>query len=183
MPEMPPSPRSPAHDRIRAAITAGPLAERWRALSEPGAARCLELGPGLFDPSLPEAGFDLVRSVLFLCSTPDLGSALRRVRELLAPGGRVVFVEHTAAPGGWGRLQRLVDPVWSRFAGGCHLERDSVSAMRSVELMVSDYDRIPFRVVPGLIDSVTMGTATQRGAPPIVPPGTYPRRRPRGAAA
>jgi SAM-dependent methyltransferase len=59
-----------------------------------------------------------------LCSIPDPASALREMRRVLKPQGRMIFIEHGLAPDAsvraWqGRLQ----PIWGKFAGGCHLNR------------------------------------------------------------
>lgn len=137
---------------------------------------------GIEDADLPEAGFDAIVCTLVLCTVPDLPAAVRRIRQLLAPGGRVLFIEHTAAPGGWGIVQWLLDPLWHRVVPGCHLHRDPTSAFRDAGMMVADYDRTPLRMVPGLIDSLVVGKASERTAPLLVPPGTYPRRRTAGQA-
>jgi SAM-dependent methyltransferase len=139
------------------------------------------VGSGIDDADLPDASFDTVVCTLVLCTVPDLASAARRIRGLLAPGGRVLFIEHAAAPGGWGIVQRLLDPLWHRVIPGCHLHRDPTSALRDAGLMVSDYDRTPLRMIPGLIDSLVVGTAMERTAPLLVPAGTYPLGRRAGS--
>lgn len=69
-------------------------------------------------------GFDTVVLTYTLCSIPDPARALAEVRRALAPGGKLVLSEHGQAPDraplAW---QRRLDPVWSRLAGGCHLDR------------------------------------------------------------
>ena len=42
-----------------------------------------------------------------------------------APGGRLLFCEHGAAPDAdVRRWQDRLDGLWGRFAGGCHLNRE-----------------------------------------------------------
>ena len=59
-----------------------------------------------------------------LCSIPDAGAALAEMRRVLKPGGRYLFIEHGRAPiESTARWQDRLDPYWSRFADGCHMNR------------------------------------------------------------
>jgi SAM-dependent methyltransferase len=59
-----------------------------------------------------------------LCSIPDPAAALGELRRVLAPDGRLLFVEHGLAPSpGLARWQHGLTPVWRRLTGGCHLDR------------------------------------------------------------
>lgn len=67
--------------------------------------------------------FDCVVSTFTLCTIPDAGMALKEVRRVLVPGGRLLFLEHGAAPDkGVRRWQSRITPGWKFFAGGCHLD-------------------------------------------------------------
>jgi ubiquinone/menaquinone biosynthesis C-methylase UbiE len=67
---------------------------------------------------------DTVVMTFTLCSIPDAAKALREMRRVLKPAGRLVFVEHGLAPDEKvRRWQRRLAPFWQRFAGGCHLDR------------------------------------------------------------
>lgn len=73
---------------------------------------------------LPDASVDTVHVTYTLCSIPDVGRALQGMGRVLAPGGRLVFCEHGAAPDeGVRRWQDRLTPLWKRIGGGCHLNR------------------------------------------------------------
>jgi len=73
---------------------------------------------------LPDASVDTVLVTFTLCTIPELLPALAEMRRVLRPSGRLLFCEHGLAPeAAVQRWQKRLDPVWSRFAGGCHLNR------------------------------------------------------------
>ncbi len=82
---------------------------------------------GLSAEKLPlaDASFDTIVSTYTLCTIPDPVAALREMRRVLAPGGRLLFSEHGRAPdANVHRWQTRLQPYWSRLAGGCMLDRD-----------------------------------------------------------
>ena len=65
------------------------------------------------------------RATYTLCTIPEPEPALEEMRRVLKPGGKLVFCEHGLAPDPKVRKwQDRITPVWKRFAGGCHLNRD-----------------------------------------------------------
>lgn len=69
--------------------------------------------------------FDTVLLTYTLCSIPDPVSALREMRRVLKPEGRLLFSEHGHAPdAGVARWQHRLTPYWKKVAGGCHLNRN-----------------------------------------------------------
>lgn len=67
---------------------------------------------------------DTILTTWSLCSVADPHRVLREARRLLRPGGQFLFVEHGRSPDASVRTwQDRIDPVWTRIAGGCHLNR------------------------------------------------------------
>lgn len=73
---------------------------------------------------LSDASVDTVVITWTLCSIPDPSQALRQMKRVLKPNGRLIFVEHGRSddPGviAW---QDRIAPLWKRIGGGCHLNR------------------------------------------------------------
>jgi ubiquinone/menaquinone biosynthesis C-methylase UbiE len=73
---------------------------------------------------LNDGTIDTVVTTWTLCTIPNALLALAEMRRVLKPSGAVLFVEHGRAPEpGIARWQDRLDPLWSRLAGGCHLNR------------------------------------------------------------
>jgi ubiquinone/menaquinone biosynthesis C-methylase UbiE len=79
-----------------------------------------------------DASIDTLVMTWTLCSIPDPLAALREMRRVLKPGGRLLFVEHGLSPdAGVARWQHRLTPLWRRLAGGCHLDRPIGDLMRT----------------------------------------------------
>jgi ubiquinone/menaquinone biosynthesis C-methylase UbiE len=73
---------------------------------------------------LEDERFDMVVTTWTLCSIPDALGALREMRRVLRPNGRLLFVEHGRAPDAGVRWwQDHLTPAWKHLSGGCHLNR------------------------------------------------------------
>lgn len=73
---------------------------------------------------LPDQSVDTVLITWTLCSIADPPRALRQMKRVLKPSGRLIFIEHGRAPeprvAAW---QDRLTPIWKRIGGGCHLNR------------------------------------------------------------
>jgi len=70
------------------------------------------------------AAFDTVVTTWTLCTIGNPIRALTEMRRVLAPTGRLLFVEHGLAPETHvARWQHRLTPCWKHMGGGCHLDR------------------------------------------------------------
>ena len=142
-----------------------PEARRWhRAAAERGwAPERLRWEAGVAEAlPLADASADLVVATLVLCSVADVPRAAAEAARVLRPGGRLLFIEHTAARGApFLRLkQAILDPLQQLLADGCHLCRDPLPAIEAAFGGAVEAERL---AVPGqgLIGPHVAGIATR----------------------
>ena len=95
--------------------------ERAAKISIPVKTIALELG----QIQAEDDSFDSIVCTFTLCTIPDAVAALKDMRRVLKPGGKLLFSEHGLAPDApVVRWQNRITPIWKPLAGGCHLNRD-----------------------------------------------------------
>lgn len=91
---------------------------------------------------LAEGAVDTVVTTWTLCTIPDPVRALREMRRVLRPDGRLIFVEHGRAPDpavvAW---QDRLTPLWRRIAGGCHINRPVDRLLEQGGFQITELDR------------------------------------------
>lgn len=95
---------------------------------------------------LDGGSIDTVVTTWTLCTIPNAERALAEMRRVLRSGGALLFVEHGRAPEpGVARWQDRLDPLWSRLAGGCHLNRkmDDLIGGTGFRIEALEHARIP----------------------------------------
>ncbi|MGE5139833.1 MAG: class I SAM-dependent methyltransferase [Rudaea sp.] len=91
----------------------------------------LLLGADAESLPFPDASFDSAVGTLVFCTIVHPDVALREIRRVLKPGASLRLVEHVRGNHRLlGALADLATPSWKRVAGGCHLNRDTLAAVR-----------------------------------------------------
>ncbi len=135
----------PFYDRSRISRLVGvdPALQMHRLAQQRSRAAGIEVElMGLSAEQLPtaDASFDTVVCTYTLCTIPDAEQALREMRRVLVPGGKLLFCEHGRAPDeNVRRWQDRLQPLWGPLVGGCQLGRD----------------------IPGLLDAAGFTATTQ----------------------
>src|SRR5579872_3065076 len=89
-----------------------------------------------------DASFDTVVSTLVLCTVDDQPRALRELRRVLRPGGRLLFMEHVRAEDAkLARMQDRMAPLNRRIAHGCHCNRPTLNGIRAAGFDVGRVER------------------------------------------
>jgi ubiquinone/menaquinone biosynthesis C-methylase UbiE len=109
-----------------------------------------------------DGSFDTVVSTLVLCTVQDPDAAAAEVGRVLAPGGRLLLLEHVRDPeeGRLARWQDRLERPWGWMAAGCHPNRDTAATLRRAGFEVElAPDRLPKS--PPLVRPLVRGSATR----------------------
>jgi ubiquinone/menaquinone biosynthesis C-methylase UbiE len=118
---------------------------------------------GLDGQSLPfdDDTHDSALSTMTLCTIPDANAALREVRRVLKPGGRLNFMEHGLAPDAkvqsW---QRRIEPLQKRLFAGCHVTRPIADMVSAAGFTITELDEF-YLEGPKTLGALTIGVAVR----------------------
>ncbi|MEJ2376758.1 MAG: class I SAM-dependent methyltransferase [Pseudolabrys sp.] len=122
--------------------------------------RCLEASAEQIP--LEDRSTDTVVTTWTLCSIPDGMRALQDMRRVLKPGGKLLFVEHGLAPEQSVRKwQNRLTPLWSRFSGGCHLNRPITDMIEQAGFGIEQVER-GYMPGPRILTFISEGSARPR---------------------
>lgn len=156
-----------------AAVLAGSLGPRRARLLAEVQGRTLHLRPG--DPVPPADGprWDTIVSEVWLASQADLPAAVRRLADLLAPGGRLLVLEPERALG-WRGLAGFL----TVGSAGLHLDRNVSGALWAAGLRVTDADHQVAAGAPGPLRHWLLAVACHPPTAPLgdpAPSGSVPK--------
>lgn len=113
-----------------------------------------------------DASFDVVVSTLVLCTVEDPAQALKEIRRVLRPGGKLFFLEHVRADeeSSFARWQDRLNGVQNRIGHGCHANRRTLENIRTAGFTIERIERDQLKKVPPIIRPLIVGSA-QRADP------------------
>lgn len=93
------------------------------------------------DIPLPDDDVDTVLVTFSLCTIPGTAQALKEMRRVLKPGGRLLFLEHGLAPDeSVAKWQGRINPVWRRLVGGCNLNRNTPQMLKNAGFRIETFE-------------------------------------------
>ncbi len=104
--------------------------------------------------------FDSVVTTWTLCSIKNVDQALREIRRVLRPGGRLFFIEHGLSNDPkvqqW---QNLLTPLQKILADGCHVNRNIKAIIEKPSLRIEGLNRFYMENTLKCIGYTYQGTA------------------------
>ena len=105
--------------------------------------------------------FDVAVSTLVLCGVDDQPRAVRELRRVLRPGGRLLFIEHVrAADPGLARLQDRLNWL-NRIVVCCNLNRPTLDTIKQAGFTVTSVEHTALPKAPKFVGPAIMGVATK----------------------
>jgi SAM-dependent methyltransferase len=90
---------------------------------------------------LPDNHADFIVCTLVLCSVSDPAVLIGEMKRILKPGGKLIFIEHVAAPERTGLrlLQNIINPLNRFFADGCNCNRETWRLFGNGQFAISEF--------------------------------------------
>ncbi len=148
-----------------AAIDPSPamLDDALKAAQEKGWQADIREGRGEAIPFEDDA-FDTVVCTYTMCSVDNQALVLKEMRRILKPGGKLLFLEHGRSPEAKVyRHQRMIEPVWKRVMGNCHLTREVTAAVQRSGFEVQDTSNLYMDKMPRWAGFMEWGVAVKAG--------------------
>lgn len=97
---------------------------------------------------LPDASVAQVVCTHVLCSVGDPMGAIAELRRILIPGGKLILIEHIAAPthSRQRQIQSLIRPLWCALFDGCHPDRTTGDLLEKAGFDTGDLHLCHFSV-------------------------------------
>jgi len=112
------------------------------------------------DLPFDDDSFDVAVSTLVLCGVDDQPRALRELRRVLRPGGRLLFIEHLRSDDpGTARLQDRMNWL-NRLVVCCDCNRPTLGTIEQAGFTVADVEHTELPKAPPFVRPAVTGSAT-----------------------
>jgi SAM-dependent methyltransferase len=110
---------------------------------------------------LEDNAVDTVVSTFTLCTIPGVADAIRSLRRVLRPGGKLIFFEHGLSPHAKiRRWQERTEPIPHWLFEGCHITRDIPSLLTQGGFQIEHMETAYLSKFPKSWTYCFWGTAT-----------------------
>ena len=107
-----------------------------------------------------DAQFDTVTITWTLCTIPDPDTALREMRRILKPGGRMLFLEHGRSDKpSVAKWQDRFNPVQNVVGCGCNVNRKMDALIENAGFRMEQLDRFLAEGAPEIFGTMYRGAA------------------------
>jgi ubiquinone/menaquinone biosynthesis C-methylase UbiE len=113
------------------------------------------------DLPFDDEAFDVAVSTLVLCGVDDQPRALRELRRVLRPGGRLLFLEHVRSDDpAVGRLQDRINWL-NRMVVRCDCNRPTLGTIKQAGFTVTSVEHTVLPKAPKFVSPAITGVATK----------------------
>jgi ubiquinone/menaquinone biosynthesis C-methylase UbiE len=118
------------------------------------------------DLPFEDDAFDTVVSTLVLCGVDDQPRAVRELRRVLSPGGKLIFIEHVRSDEpGLARWQDRMNGL-NRLVVCCDCNRPTLDTIQAEGFELAQLERTTLKKVPPFVRPLIVGIAK---APAVAP--------------
>ena len=109
---------------------------------------------------LEDNSVDTVVLTYTLCTIPGWLDAVKQMRRVLKPGGKLLFSEHgKSCETRVEKFQNKINPIWGQFAGGCNVNRDIPKLLQEGGFNIRVCDAHYVKPLPKFVGFVYTGYA------------------------
>jgi SAM-dependent methyltransferase len=121
------------------------------------------------DLPFDDDSFDVAVSTLVLCGVDDQPRALRELRRVLRPGGRLLLIEHVrSGDPGTARLQDRLNWL-NRLVVCCDCNRPTLDSIRGAGFIVAQVEDTALPKAPKFVRPAILGSVTAPATAPRAP--------------
>jgi SAM-dependent methyltransferase len=137
-----------------------PMLRRLEARAKEQAPQAMVLRAPAEDLPFDDETFDVAVSTLVLCGVTDQPRALRQVRRVLRPGGKLLFIEHVRSDDArLARRQDRMNPI-NRFVVHCDCNRPTLASIQQAGFTVTQIEHQTMPKAPSFVSPLIVGIAT-----------------------